>query len=166
MALVPWNASWTGEDRYEVRPCRWCDGMPAMWQPHAPTSGRPIFAKPHSVRQRWSVAALRCTVCGEPTEAGDRWWFGLGSQIKEGFSTTEAPVHGTCAGRALDHCPHLRKLDRSPRRFPSGWKKIASIIGGPQVKSDYGLDIAPGRIVVGHLKFCWVGQSERDLWRP
>lgn len=78
MPRVPWNASWSSEDRYEIRPCRWVGGKMALWSPHAPGVGKPIFAKPHMVRQRRSIAEMRCTVCGERTPLNDRWWFRLG----------------------------------------------------------------------------------------
>src|SRR5437870_2261512 len=96
-APVPWNAAWSGELRYEVRPCRWAGGNLALWSPHAPGDGKPVFAKPHMVRQRRSIAEMRCTVCGERTIAPDRWWFKLGSFAEGWFMTTEAPVHRTCA---------------------------------------------------------------------
>jgi len=56
---APWNASWSGENRYEIRPCRYVGGNLAMWSPHLPGVGVPIFAKPHMVRQRKSIAEMR-----------------------------------------------------------------------------------------------------------
>lgn len=152
---VPWNASWTAEDAYEVRNCRWASGMPAMWSPHRPGEGRPIFAKPHMVRQRRSVAEMRCTVCGERTDAWDRWWFRLGNRIDGwAFATTESPVHRACADLALEVCPHLRKLGDSPVPFDPPDAVVKAIIGGPLTERDFALDLK-GRKVVGHLKFVW-----------
>lgn len=151
---VPWNASWTGEDHYEVRNCRWAGGKPAVWSPHHPGDGKPIFAKPHMVRQRRSIAEYRCTVCGEKTPTWDRWWFGLGNTLNGGFATTEAPVHGECAAKALRLCPHLRTLGVTPERFPRPDAVISAIVGGPRVADDYGLDLRGGK-VIGHLKFWW-----------
>lgn len=152
---VPWNAAWSGEDRYEIRPCRWAGGWPAVWSPHRPGQGKPLFAKPHVVRQRRSVAQFLCTVCGERTPPGDRWWFRLG-HLREGwFMTAEAPVHRACAEHALTVCPHLRGREGDLERFPDGYSVLSAIVGGPAVESDYGLRIPPGRRVVGHLKFAW-----------
>lgn len=154
--MVPWNASWSEEDQYEIRPCRWVGGKLALWSPHKPGMGKPIFAKPHMVRQRRSIAEMRCTVCGEVTPARDRWWFGLGRPNVEGFAfvTTEAPVHHDCAAVALRHCPHLRALGVTPERMPPADAVLSAIVGGPAVDRDFGLDLR-GRKVIGALKLAW-----------
>lgn len=158
MTLVPWNASWTAEDRYEVRPCRWAGGKLAVWSPHHPREGRPIFAKPHMVRQRRSIAEMRCTVCGEKTGPGfyDRWWFGLGARNVDGFAfvTVESPVHHDCAALALRHCPHLRALGVRPEPMPPADLVLSTIVGGVAVDRDFGLDLQ-GRKVIGHMKLAW-----------
>jgi hypothetical protein len=151
---VPWNASWTGENDYEVRPCRWVGHALALWQPHKPGVGRPLFAKPHNVRQRQSVARFLCTVCGKPTDKTDRWWFKLGSVTDGYFMTTEAPTHRACSDYALTVCPHLKGRDADLERFPKGAVVLKSMIGGPATDNDFGVRIA-GRRVVGHLKFGW-----------
>lgn len=153
--IAPWNASWTAEDTYEIRPCRWAGGQLAIWSPHKPGEGQPIFAKPHMVRQRRSIAEMRCTVCGERTAPGDRYWFGLGSAIENGwFATTEAPVHASCAIQARQVCPHLRKLGQAPMPFPHGARVVSAIVGGMATDRDFGLNVS-GRRVVGHLKLAW-----------
>ena len=151
---VPWNALWTGEARYEVRPCRWA-GRLALWQPHAPGSGKPVFADPHIVRQRQSIARMLCTVCGQPTHAPDRWWFGAPDVVDGYRTTTEAPVHRACVDHALVVCPHLRGRGSPPMRFPEHWTVLAAFIGGPAVERDFGLSIPADRQVVGHLKLAW-----------
>jgi hypothetical protein len=151
--LVPWNAQWSGEQRYEIRPCRWAAGRLAIWQPHSPCVGRPVFAKPHSVRQRQSVARFLCTVCGDPTPPKDRWWFGHG-EFREGmFMTQEAPVHRICAEIALSKCPHLRGREADLARFPSGHSIAFAILGGT-VDADFNVKMA-GRTVIGAMKFAW-----------
>lgn len=154
MIIVPWNASWSAEDTYEIRPCRYASGFPALWMPHAPHVGRPIFAKPHMVRQRRSIAEWRCTVCGERTPASDRWWFKLGD-IREGyFMTTEAPVHHVCGSFALTVCPHLRGRDADFERMPSGYVILKAMVTGGVADRDFGLSFPP-QGVVGHLKIAW-----------
>lgn len=153
---VPWNAGWSSELAYEVRNCRWAGGRPALWSPHSPGQGRPIFAKPHMVRQRRSIAEMRCTVCGERTPVNDRWWFGLGHLINEGslFATTESPVHRDCAEHALRVCPHLRDKADMLKPLPKWHTVIAAIVGGPATDRDFGLKIRPEG-VIGHLKIAW-----------
>ena len=155
---APWNACWTAEDRYEIRNCRWAGGKPAVWSPHYPGVGKPIFAKPHMVRQRRSIAEMRCTVCGERTGAGcfDRWWFGLGDTTvpRFAFTTTEAPVHHDCARSALRQCPHLRALGVVAAPMPPADVTLSAIVGGWATDRDFGLNLH-GRKVVGHLKLAW-----------
>lgn len=154
-SLAPWNASWTGEDRYEIRNCRWAGGKPAIWSPHLPGEGKPIFAKPHMVRQRRSVAEYRCTVCGEKTPTYDRWWFELGNPIDGwAFATTEAPVHFDCAKHAMKVCPHLKKIGARPLRWDPPHAVVSAIVGGVATETDFGLALN-GRKVIGHLKFVW-----------
>lgn len=151
---VPWNAGWSSEESYEVRPCRWAGGKLALWSPHSPGVGRPVFARPHMVRQRKSIVRMLCTVCGDPTPPADRWWFKLAHQQEGYLMTTEAPVHRRCAEHALTVCPHLRGRENDLSRFPSGFVVLSALIGGPATDRDFGVNIA-GRTVVGHLKIAW-----------
>lgn len=159
--VAPWNAMWSAEDRYEVRPCRYAGGQLAMWQPTMPGVGRPMFAEPHCVRQRRSIWEMRCTVCGEHTAGDDRWWFALGSVQGEYYMTPEAPVHRRCADLALTLCPHLKRngCDRDLTRMPGGFVIVNTIMNGESVERDFGVKIG-GRRVVGHLKLAW---SSRDI---
>lgn len=161
---VPWNAAWTGEERYEIRSCRYADGRLALWMPYRPGDGRPVFAKPHMVRQRRSVKLMLCTVCGEHTPEDDRWWFKNGHFAEGHFMTTEAPVHRRCADHALKVCPHLRGQPENLERFPKGWDIAAAIMGGPASDRDFGLTFPRGG-VVGHLKFCWPASRFTIDWR-
>lgn len=155
---VPWVVSWSAEDRYEIRPCRYAVGKLALWSPHKPGEGRPIFAKPHMVRQRRSIAEMRCTICGEQTERPDQWWFPRGGWQDGWWMSTEAPVHLACAELAMQSCPVLRASGEPPIRFPRGSTVLSSIVGGPATDRDFGVQIA-GRRVVGHLKLAWRNPS-------
>jgi hypothetical protein len=156
---APWNASWTGEDRYEVRPCRYADNRLALWQPFKPGEGSPMFARPHAVRQRRSIAEGRCTVCGEPTQEGSRVFFPRGAWVLERgtvfWATTEAPVHAFCAELALKVCPVLRAAGKPAIPFPEKPVVLASMIGGPAVLSDFGLSVPAERPIIGHLKLAY-----------
>jgi hypothetical protein len=160
---VPWNAGWSAEDRYEVRNCRWVGGRLAIWSPHLPGEGKPVFAKPHMVRQRQSIAASRCTVCGEKTPDCDSWWFKRGNFIDGGwFATTEAAVHLECARHALKVCPHLRDCEADLSPMPGGARILAAMVGGPAVDRDFGIHIRLGG-VVGHLKLAWPAARFKHL---
>ncbi|MDE1914722.1 MAG: hypothetical protein KGJ57_17515 [Sphingomonadales bacterium] len=158
---VPWNAAWSAEESYEIRPCRYASGCPALWSPHRPGVGKPIFARPHMVRQRRSIAEWRCTVCGEKTAPNDRWWFRLGDFRDGWFMTTEAPVHHACARHALKVCPHLRGREHDLEPMPGGFYILKSMIGGPVSERDFGLNFPP-QGVVGHLKIAW--PENRACW--
>lgn len=151
---VPWNAVWSGEQRYEIRPCRWVQGRLALWSPHAPGEGTPVFAKPHTVRQRRAIAEMRCSVCGDVTAKNDRWWFKLG-RIQEGYlMTTESPVHKTCADHALKVCPHLRGREQDLEPLPAGYSILSAILGGAEAENDFGVTFGQQR-VIGALKLAW-----------
>ena len=123
-------------------------------QPHLPGEGKPMFALPHNVRQRRSIAEMRCTVCGEKTPLRDRWWFKLG-EFREGwFMTTEAPVHRHCGELALRHCPHLRGRENDFEQMPGDYTVLASIVGGPATERDFGVDLG-SKTPVGALKLAW-----------
>lgn len=156
-APVPWNAAWSSEDHYEVRPCRWIGGMLGLWSPHRPGEGKPQFAKPHMVRQRRSIAEMRCTVCGEKTPENDRWWFKLGDFREGYFMTTEAPVHHSCGAFALTVCPHLKGRERDFEPLPRAYVILKALVGGPATDRDFGVEIG-NRRVVGHLKPAWPEQ--------
>ncbi|HEX7874154.1 MAG TPA: hypothetical protein VF475_14670 [Sphingobium sp.] len=107
------------------------------------------------VRQRRSIAEMRCTVCGQKTAPHDRWWFKLG-RLQEGyFMTTEAPVHRACADYALTVCPHLRNREADLEPMPRGYSVLRAIVGGPAVDQDFGLKIDPTRGIIGSLKLAW-----------
>lgn len=155
---VPWNAAWTGESaRFEIRPCRFVQNRPAVWQTHDPGNGKPMFAEPHIVRQRRSIAEMRCTVCGERTPASDRWWFEHGQHHDGWFMTTEAPVHRACADHALKVCPHLRERGIEPSRFPDRARVLAATIRPESLTELFGL--SSSQIVIGQLKLAWPSRS-------
>lgn len=165
--VVPWNASWSDEQVFEIRNCRYARGLPAIHQLHAPQSGRPIFALPHAVRQRRSIAEMRCTVCGQPTHAGDQWTFGHGAERDGYFMTREAPVHRDCADQALSLCPHLQSLPEERQRpFPLPPKpSIAlSVLDPDHLLLDYGLE-AGSRSVIGEAKLIWPAHLYADHLR-
>ena len=122
-------------------PCPSANGMLALQQTENPGQGRPLYSKNHYSRQRRSVREMLCPMCGEPTEAGDRWsqtgrWItardlrahGMGAWLPVDMSDDRlllglgavAPLHRACAERSLAHCPHLRGMaDKALKPCPS-----------------------------------------------
>jgi hypothetical protein len=87
--------------------------------------GEPLFAAMHVTRQRRAMFGHLCHVCGRPTRPGDRYLFPLqsGFMVPMGDGTVRyggnvPPVHLACAETARRLCPHLRKGDSRPVRFP------------------------------------------------
>jgi hypothetical protein len=140
---VPWVTSWSEEKPTRVSRCPSVDGLPAAGQEDKPGQGKPLYSRNHLFRQRKSVREMLCPMCGQPTEAPDRWsqtgrWttagavrkLGLGKWLPADFKDTRplfdagaiAPLHRACAENALTHCPHLKGMaDRELKRFPDAW---------------------------------------------
>jgi len=151
---VPWNATWSGEDRCEIRPCKYAGGRLAVWSPFKPGLGKPLFAKPHMVRQRAAIAESRCTVCGGITSKSDRWWFPFGDWHGDWWVSTESAVHKSCAAIATAACPAIKRQSLKPIPFPGGETKLFAMVGGDQTDLDFGIKTR-GRHIVGHLKLAW-----------
>lgn len=156
---VPWVTSWSKEPMGAVAPCPSVDGVLAVGQAWAPGEGKPLYSRNHLFRQRKSVREMLCPMCGEPTEAGDRWsqtgrWTtagtlrakGLGVWIAAKYPDDQplfdagaiAPLHKACAERALLHCPHLKGMaDRELKAFPAAWL-VAVLSVEAKPKATYG----------------------------
>jgi hypothetical protein len=123
--VVPWVTLWSEEDRPEVRPCRFANGFPALWMPHRPGVGTPVFKRKHPVRQRRAAALGLCETCGKPIADNDRWLFTHaltpGSR-NGGRLVSELPACGACAERAPRLCPFLRRQGYRPVKLPAGVK--------------------------------------------
>lgn len=70
---IPWVVSWSEEAPAGAGPCPTVDGQVAALQAWKPGSGKPLNARNHLRRQRDSVRAMLCPMCGEPTPDNDRW---------------------------------------------------------------------------------------------
>ena len=140
---VPWVTSWSQEIQGGVGPCPTVDGQAAALQTWKPGVGKPLYSRNHLRRQRDSVRAMLCPMCGEKTEAGDRWSQtgrfvaagelrakGLGqalpADLEDGRVLLDAgaiaPLHMACALASLQRCPHLGAMpDRELKAFPPAW---------------------------------------------
>lgn len=155
MITVPWVISWSGETRFEVRNCRWASHNPAIWQSHAPGEGRPLFTKPHHVRQRRAIQQCLCSVCGEPTSRRDRYWFQHCEwhAPSKGWRVVEPPLHSACAEIARAQCPRLKSMNAEAVEMFEIDVIQLSLIGGEQVRKDFGINVPKDRGVVGSLYY-------------
>jgi hypothetical protein len=140
---VPWVTSWSEERATGVGPCPTVDGAIAALQAWKPGVGTPLYPRNHLRRQRDSVRALLCPMCGKPTPEGDRWtqtgqFRAAGVLRARGFGPALpadldddrvvldcgaiAPMHFQCAHASLQRCPHLAALpDKDLKAFPPTW---------------------------------------------
>jgi len=143
---VPWVSSWSEEQPGGVGPCPTVDGQMAALQAWKPGAGQPLFSRNHLRRQRDSVRALLCPMCGQATPEGDRWsqtgrFLAAGLLRARGFAQALpadldddrvvldcgaiAPLHFRCAQASLQQCPHLAaRDDKDLKAFPPSWVVI------------------------------------------
>lgn len=177
---VPWVTSWSQEPQGGVGPCPTVDGQIAALQAWKPGVGKPLYSRNHLRRQRDSVRALLCPMCGEATPEGDRWcqtarFVAAGTLRARGFGPALpadleddrvlldcgaiAPLHLTCAQASLRRCPHLGGLrDRELKVFPPAWVVMPLYIAASRPVG------APVR-AVSFLQLLGVTQSRDSDWR-
>jgi len=190
---VPWVTSWSDEALIGVRPCASVDGRLAIVQQERPGRGRPQYSMNHLRRQRESVRARLCPMCGAPTPDGDRWTQvarpssagllraqGFGAMLPRDLpdervvlnagSTT--PLHRACAERALLHCPHLKAyLDHELRPFPRTWGVMPLMVEAePEPAPRHALQMhrpasPPPVMVVSFLQLCGITDDTDPHWR-
>lgn len=140
---VPWVSSWSEEKPTGIGPCPTVDGQLAVLQAWKPGAGEPLYARNHVRRQRDSVRALLCPMCGEVTPESDRWSQtgkfqvagvlrarGFGHALPADLDDDRvvldcgaiAPLHFRCAHASLQRCPHLAAMrDHDLKAFPPSW---------------------------------------------
>lgn len=142
MIEAPWITGWSGEDRYEARPCEWADGKLAVWQTEAQGEGLPMFRSRHMVRARRAIVQSLCGVCGEPTPPWDSWIFPIVHDLHNGFCALHEPAHHrACAKHAIGVCPMLAKqsLARKIGRLPV--RRIHTMTApGPIAAMEFGIE--------------------------
>lgn len=111
---VPFTASWSSEEAMTIAPCRFAGARPAVCQAISPGVGRPLFAKPHMVRQRQAMVLDLCDLCGRPmkgrtkvslSHASLRFGAAEGAAILQ----VEPLLHRECAAVSVRHCPSLQR---------------------------------------------------------
>ncbi|THD79891.1 MAG: hypothetical protein E7812_08425 [Phenylobacterium sp.] len=121
---IPWSVAWSGEQGFRVQPSTDFPGLLELDQRQAPGVGKPLFAAVHVTRQRRGMIDLLCHICGQPTEASDRWVFPVASggfvtlhDGSVGWGCNVPPTHGDCARVAATECPHLSHLAETPLKL-------------------------------------------------
>lgn len=170
---VPFTVSWSAEeDSFHVARCRWA-GRAAICQAEAPGQGKPRFGKPHSQRQRQTIAAGLCDLCGRPLKGKTKVSLSHAravvtaavSETGTGILQVEPLLHRGCALVSLRHCPSLKRdvadgsvVIRQVNRFQVQF----ALMSAEYVQSLTGDD----RKAVGHAKvelLAWIDRDEEWL---
>lgn len=168
---VPYTASWSGEDRQFVG---WCPHAraQALRQCVVVGVGKPLFGKPHSDRQRETIADGRCDLCGKPlrnrtkvslSHATERLNAAPGGT---GILQVEPLLHRECAAISMKFCPSLR------RDVAAGTVMIRQVVSyrvqfavmGPQYIAHYVPEYVakPTDRIIGHAKVELLSWRDRD----
>lgn len=175
-----------------VRPCPSVGGALAVAQMERPGEGRPNYSRNHMRRQRESVRAMLCPMCGTPTPAEDRWTQtarvepagvlrarGLAHLAPMDASDDQlllnagaiAPLHRACAERSRLHCPYLGALDQTEiLPFPQTWKVSPLFVEARPAPTLHvlnpGLQSPPQAVpVISFLQICGVTAERDRRWR-
>ena len=183
---VPWVTSWTEEPVIGVRRCATVGGSPALVQKELPGFGRPQYSRNHLVRQRRTMLAMLCPMCGRPTSPDDRWTqvarltpagllrragkaVGLPREIEDRRIVLDAgsiaPLHKACVERSLRECPHLRsEPEVNVLPFPARWTLLPLLIeAAPALET--GAAAGAAILVVTFLQLVGItDRTDRD-WR-
>jgi hypothetical protein len=111
---VPYTVSWTGEDRdWHVGSCPFSQ-CAAICQAEAPGVGTPLFNKPHSQRQRRTIALGLCDLCAKPLKGRTKVSLSHARPYAHArragdILQFEPLLHRECAAISARFCPSLRK---------------------------------------------------------
>jgi hypothetical protein len=189
---VPWVTSWSAEASAGIGPCASVNGRLALLQDDNAGAGRPLYSQNHLRRQRESVRAMLCPMCGGPTPPDDRWSQtgkrraagvlrarGLASLLHPAIEDARivldagsvSPGHRACMERALLHCPHLQaEEDRELKAFPQQWTVTPLYVEAvPDATPQHYLahqSLKPSPLpAIAFLQLCGVTQDCDHLWK-
>nr|WP_295738900.1 hypothetical protein [uncultured Acidocella sp.] len=162
---VPYTASWSAEEgTLHLAACRWANSALALCQAQHRGIGKPVFGKPHMVRQREVIASGLCDLCGKKLSHCSKVSLSharVDPHAAEGPAVlqVEPLLHRQCAAICVQHCPSLlRDIEngtlhiRLVQRYRIQWaimrpESVAEFTGGEAVAA------------IGHAKV------ELQLWR-
>jgi hypothetical protein len=168
---VPFAASWSSEERTFVAPCRFAGGRPAICQDASPGEGKPLFGRPHFVRQRQVIAEGRCDLCGKPLRHSTKVSLSHARPVQHsarGFEIlqVEPLLHKECAALSMRFCPSLK------RDIAAGTLMVRQVlqhavhfaISAPQYVCEYvpGYEAKPFERVIAHAKVRLIKWKDRD----
>lgn len=150
---LPWVVPWSEEANFRLQPSITFPGLLEIVQPDAP-AGAPQLSGMNIMRQRRGVLEHRCQVCGEPTAREDRFLFptvtGAFHKVKgrPRYVSHFPPVHGRCAQKARELCPHLRASQAGAVPFPSDLGEVVPETSIPDNFRPLAARLPPGQTVV------------------
>lgn len=172
---VPHTVSWDKEDRFYVGRCEFAGGAMAICQSLDQGNGKPMFGKPHSQRQRQTIAQGRCDLCGTSLEHRTKVSLSHARLRQNGaegpcIMQVEPMLHKECAADSLRFCPSLKRdinadslMIRQVKRY-----RVQFAIMSPEYVGVYVPDYVakPTDRIVGHAKIellDWIDRDQRWL---
>lgn len=170
---VPFTVSWDSEERFSVGFCRYAQRR-AILQAESPGIGKPLFGKPHSIRQRKTIAENRCDICGKSLKNRTRVSLSHAHPCHNalidgkgtGILQVEPLLHRECAAISMKHCPSLRRdiaagslVIRQVTRCRTQFAIMSPEYVGTYVP-DYIFD--PKDRIIGHAKVELLAWTDRD----
>ena len=167
---VPYTVSWSAEEHFFVARCPYFK-RPAICQAVAQGEGQPRFGKPHSQRQRETIALGLCDLCGKPLKSRTRVSLSHARPVGHGAEgmailQVEPLLHRECAATSMRYCPSLR------RDIAAGTLMVRQVtrsreqcaVMSPEFVSTYVPDYRPQLFdrILGHAKVELLDWVDRD----
>ncbi|MDD2704130.1 MAG: hypothetical protein PHU07_02160 [Acidocella sp.] len=111
---VPYATLWSAEEGMHVAACQYANGLTALCQASRRGQGKPVFGKPHMVRQREVISLSLCDLCARPLRNTTRVSLSHARVQPHGAEgpavlQVEPMLHRQCAAISMQHCPSLRR---------------------------------------------------------
>lgn len=170
---VPYTVSWSGEERQFVGFCVHARRL-ALRMVSAPGVGKPAFGKPHSDRQRETIARGLCDLCGRTLQHRTRVSLShareqvhaVADNLSTGILQVEPLLHRECAAVSMRHCPSLKRDIAAGTLFVrqvTRWR-VQFAVMSPEFITHYVPDYVaqPCDRIVGHAKVELLAWRDRD----
>lgn len=110
---VPYAASWTEEETFFVGHCQY-SGREAICQTEKRGEGKPLFGKPHAIRQRELIGRDLCDLCAKPLKIRTKASLSHARPQPHAFRVgdilqVEPMLHRDCAAKCVEFCPSLKR---------------------------------------------------------
>jgi len=168
---VPYTVSWSEEQGSFIGSCPHAGGRRAICQAESRGSGKPIFGKPHSQRQREVIANDLCDLCARPLKNRTKVSLSHARPQPHGANgwavlQVEPLLHKECAATSMQHCPSLRRDIRNGTLMVRQVlrHRVQFAVMAPQYVAHYVPDYAvnPTDRIIGHAKVELLEWRERD----